>query len=96
MWDRITGRLTYANVMSTLAVFGMLATGGAFAASQIGANAIQNGAVTARKLRKNACGHRLSERRRPWRSDRNLPKPPYRRWPRDCQQAGFTRRLDAR
>ena len=54
MLERIRGRLTYANVMSTIAVFGALATGGAFAASQIGTNAIKDGAVTAKKLHKNA------------------------------------------
>jgi hypothetical protein len=54
MRQRITKNLTYANVMSTIAVFGMLATGGAYAASQIGAKDIKNGAVTASKLHKNA------------------------------------------
>jgi hypothetical protein len=54
MRERLKGKLTYANVMSTIAVFGMLATGSAFAASQIGTNDIKNGAVTARKLHSNA------------------------------------------
>jgi hypothetical protein len=54
MRDRIRASVSYANAMSTLAVFGMLATGSAFAASQIGTNDIKNGAVTARKLHKNA------------------------------------------
>jgi hypothetical protein len=54
MRDRIMGHLTYANVMSTLAVFGMLATGSAFAASQIGTSDIKNGAVTAGKLHNDA------------------------------------------
>jgi hypothetical protein len=40
--------------MSTIAVFGMLATGSAYAASQIGTNDIKNDAVTARKLHNNA------------------------------------------
>src|SRR5262245_26676254 len=42
--------LTYANVIATLAMFVALATGGAFAASKIGTNDIENGAVTAKKL----------------------------------------------
>src|SRR2546421_174074 len=54
MRARLKGRLTYANVMSTLAVFGMLATGSAFAASQIGTKDIKAAAVTASKLHKNA------------------------------------------
>ncbi len=54
MRERHKGRLTYANVMSTIAVFGMLATGSAFAASQIGTKDIKNGAVTASKLHQSA------------------------------------------
>jgi hypothetical protein len=46
--------LTYANVMSTLAVFGVLAGGGAWAASKIGTHEIENGAVTAKKLHRQA------------------------------------------
>jgi hypothetical protein len=40
--------------MSTIAVFGVLAGGSAWAASKIGTNQIKNGAVTAKKLHKNA------------------------------------------
>jgi hypothetical protein len=54
MRRRIRGSLTYANVMSTLAVFGMLATGSAFAVSRIGTKDIKNGAITANKLHANA------------------------------------------
>jgi hypothetical protein len=42
--------LTYANVMATIAVFGVLAGGGAYAASKIDTPDIANKAVTAAKL----------------------------------------------
>lgn len=42
--------LTYANVMSTIAVFGVLAGGGAYAASKIDTPDIANKAITAKKL----------------------------------------------
>jgi hypothetical protein len=51
---RIRANLTYSNVMSTIAVFGVLAGGSAWAASKIGTNEIEPGAVTAKKLHKNA------------------------------------------
>jgi hypothetical protein len=51
---RIRAHLTYSNVMSTIAVFGVLAGGSAWAASKIGTNEIEPGAVTAKKLHKNA------------------------------------------
>jgi hypothetical protein len=54
MLERLRSRLTYANVMATIAVFGVVASGGAYAASKIGSNDIQTGAVTARKLHKHA------------------------------------------
>jgi hypothetical protein len=54
MGGRVRAKLTYANVMSSLAVFGMLAGGGALAASKIGTAQIRNGAITASKLGKNA------------------------------------------
>ena len=40
MFDRLRSRLTYANVMATIAVVGMLVGGGAYAASKIGASDI--------------------------------------------------------
>ncbi|HEU4801925.1 MAG TPA: hypothetical protein VFS73_01975 [Solirubrobacterales bacterium] len=46
-------KLTYANVMSTIAVFAALG-GSAWAASKIGTKQIEAGAVTAKKLHKNA------------------------------------------
>ena len=51
--NRVRPHLTYANVMSTIAVFGVLG-GGAWAASKIDTNQIENGAVTAKKLHKKA------------------------------------------
>ena len=51
---KLRGHLTYANVMSTIAVFGVLAGGGAWAASRIDTSEIKTGAVTAKKLHKNA------------------------------------------
>lgn len=52
-------RLTYANVISTLALFVALAMGSAYAANQlapksVGARQLRPGAVTADKIRKNA------------------------------------------
>jgi hypothetical protein len=42
--------MTYANVMSTIAVFGVVAGGGAYAASKIDTPDIANKAITAKKL----------------------------------------------
>jgi hypothetical protein len=52
-------KLTYANVMSTIAVFLLLGGGAAFAASKLGKNSvgtkqIKNNAVTAAKIKKNS------------------------------------------
>lgn len=47
----IRDRLTYANVMSTIAVFGVLAGGGAWAASKIGPNDIANDAVRSKHVK---------------------------------------------
>jgi hypothetical protein len=52
--EKLVRRLTYANVMSTLAVFAVLAGGGAWAASRIGTGSIKNGAVTTNKLHNRA------------------------------------------
>lgn len=51
---RIRPHLTYPNVMSTIAVFAVLAGGTAWAASKIGTNQIKKGAVTAKKLHNGA------------------------------------------
>jgi hypothetical protein len=52
----VRGRLTYANVMSSIAVFLVLAGGSAFAASQLGKNSVgtqqlKNDAVTTAKIK---------------------------------------------
>jgi hypothetical protein len=50
---RLRGHLSYANVMSTIAVFAVLG-GGAWAATKIGTEDIEKGAVTTKKLHKAA------------------------------------------
>ena len=52
MRDRIRRNLTYANVMSTIAVFAALG-GGAYAAATIGADDIKRNAVRAKHIKKN-------------------------------------------
>jgi hypothetical protein len=52
--EPITRRLTYANAMATIAVFGVLAGGGAYAASKIGAGDIAKNAVRSKHIKKNA------------------------------------------
>jgi len=47
-------RLTYANVMSSLAVFLVLGGGAAYAAQKIGSHQIKGNSITAAKIRKNA------------------------------------------
>jgi hypothetical protein len=57
MFDRLIERLTYANVMSTLAVF--IALGGSsYAAIRINGSSIRNRSVAATKLRYNTLGAR--------------------------------------
>jgi hypothetical protein len=51
---RMCERLSYANVMSTIAVFGVLAGGTAFAAATIGANDIKKNAVRSKHVRNKA------------------------------------------
>jgi hypothetical protein len=48
---RIRRHLTYANVMATLAAFGVLAGGGAYAASKIGAEDIKRNAIRTKHIR---------------------------------------------
>lgn len=50
----IGGRFSYANVMSTIAVFGVLAGGGAYAASKIGASDIARNAIHSKHIAKKA------------------------------------------
>ena len=49
----VGGRLSYANVMSTIAVFGVLAGGSAYAASKIGPQDIAKNAVRDKHIKKN-------------------------------------------
>lgn len=56
---RLKGKLTYANVMSTIAVFLLLGGGAAFAATKLGKNSvgtkqIKNNSITAAKIKKNS------------------------------------------
>lgn len=48
---RFTDRLTYANVMSTVAVFAVLSGGTAYAATTIGSNDIKRNAVLSRHIK---------------------------------------------
>jgi hypothetical protein len=52
--SRIRKRLTYANVMSSIAVFLILGGATAFAAKKIGRNQLKGGAVTTTKIKRNA------------------------------------------
>jgi hypothetical protein len=59
MMRRARGKLTYANVMSTIAVFLVLSGGAAYAASQLGKNSVgakqlMKNAVTTAKVKKEA------------------------------------------
>ncbi len=51
---RLRRRLTYANVMSSLAVFLVLGGGAAFAAKKIGSNELKGASVTTAKIKRNA------------------------------------------
>src|SRR3954470_16005831 len=53
---RFRSYLTYANVMATIAVFGVMAGGSAYAISKIDTRDIANGAITAKKLHSKAVG----------------------------------------
>jgi hypothetical protein len=52
--SQIRKRITYANVMSSIAVFFVLGGGAAYAAKKIGSNEIKSNAVTTAKIKKNA------------------------------------------
>ena len=56
---RLSSKLTYSNVISTLCLFLLVGGGSAFAASQLGKNSVgskqpQKNAVTSAKIKKNA------------------------------------------
>ena len=50
----IRKRMTYANVMSSIAVFLVLAGGSAYAANKIGSNEIKGNSITTGKIKKEA------------------------------------------
>jgi hypothetical protein len=54
MWEKAASKLTYANVLSTIAVLSILGTGSAYAAAQIGAGDIKRNAVRSKHVKKNA------------------------------------------
>ncbi len=56
MLDRIKSHLTYANVMSSIAVFAVLAGGVAWASGKIGTRDLKASAVTGPKIAKRAVG----------------------------------------
>ncbi len=61
MFDRVRRHLSYANVMSTIAVFAALG-GGAYAAATIGAKDIKRNAVRAKHIKKNQISSRHLKR----------------------------------
>jgi hypothetical protein len=63
MLDRLRSRLTYANVMSTIAVFAVLGGGGAYAAQKIGAKDIKKNAVRAKHVKQNQIGTKHLKKR---------------------------------
>lgn len=52
--QQIRKRLSYANVMSSIAVFLVLGGGAAYAAKKIGSHELRGGAVTTAKIKRNA------------------------------------------
>ena len=63
----VRSRLTYANVMSTIAAFGVLAGGGAYAANKIGPDEIASNAVRSKHIKKRQVkGSDLSKRAIPF------------------------------
>jgi hypothetical protein len=52
--EQIRKRLTYANVMSSLAVFLVLGGGAAYAAKKVGSHELRGGSVTTAKIKRNA------------------------------------------
>ena len=62
MTQRIRHRLTYANIMSTVAVFAALG-GGAYAAATIGPDDIQRNAVRSKHIKKNQVGRKHLKRK---------------------------------
>lgn len=51
MWSKLMRRMTYANVMSTIACFVALSTGSAFAVSQLTGANIKDGTITAADIK---------------------------------------------
>jgi hypothetical protein len=61
MLGRMRSTLTYANVMSTIALFGVLG-GGAYAAARIGPDDIKRNAVRSKHIKKNQVGRKHLKR----------------------------------
>jgi hypothetical protein len=63
MFNRLRGRLTYANVVATLALFIAL-SGSSYAVSQISGSQIRNASIAGKKLKRNTLGgKRIKESR---------------------------------
>jgi hypothetical protein len=56
MLTRLRGRLNYANVVATLALFIALGTGSSYAVSKISGSQIRNNSIAGKKLKRNTIG----------------------------------------
>jgi hypothetical protein len=64
MLTRIRARLSYANVVATLALFVALGTGSSYAVSKISGSQIRNASIAGKKLKRNTIGgKRIKESR---------------------------------
>ncbi len=95
---RIRGKLTYANVMSTIAVFLLLGGGAAFAASKLAKNSvgtkqIKNGSVTTESRSRKERSPGPTSTWRSWERCRQLPMRPPRTAPQPPPRQAASRRL---
>ena len=89
---RVRQHLTYANVTATIALFGVVTGGGAYAASKIGTRDLEHKAVTAPKIRQGR-GNRGQGPRRCGGNRRHLPG---RTWRGACRCDDRQERRSAR